>query len=87
MLRNILFALAIMLSGCLPDLSKYSTAEAPNQPVIDENTGKVVEMWIPNEMRKIESREYIARAEDVITSYSIHYTKLYEGRMPVLRDR
>ena len=67
MLRNILifFALIIMLSGCLPDLNKYSTVEAPNQPVIDENTGKVVEMWIPRKMRKIESREYIARAEEM----------------------
>ena len=87
MLRNILilFALIIMLSGCLPDLSKYSTAETPNQPVIDENTGKVVEMWIPNEMRKIESWEYIARAEERQCSNGYylgkHITEIYPVKM------
>ena len=84
MIRNILilFALAIMLSGCLPDLSKYSTAEAPNQPVIDENTGKVVEMWIPREMRMIESREYIARAEEEMCSEGYYIGKYIEKQHP-----
>lgn len=84
MLRNILilFALAIMLSGCLPDLSKYSTPEAPNQPVIDENTGKVVEMWIPREMRKIPSWEYIARAEEEMCSDGYYIGKYINKQHP-----
>lgn len=87
MLRNILilFALAIMQSGCLPDLSKYSTAEEPSKPVIDVNTGKVLNMWIPREMRMIESWEYIARAEEQMCSegYYIgkHITKIYPVKM------
>ena len=84
MLRNILilFALIIMLSGCLPDLSKYSTAEAPNQPVIDANTGKVVEMWIPRKMRKIESWEYIARGEERMCSEGYYIGKYINKQHP-----
>ena len=84
MLRNILifFALIIMLSGCLPDLNKYSTVEAPNQPVIDENTGKVVEMWIPRKMRKIESWEYIARAEEEMCSEGYYIWKYIAKQHP-----
>ena len=77
MLRNILifFALIIMLSGCLPDLSKYSTAEEPSKPVIDVNTGKVLNMWIPREMRMIESWEYIARGEERMCSEGYYIGK------------
>ena len=84
MLRNILifFALIIMLSGCLPDLSKYSTAEEPSKPVIDVNTGKVLNMWIPREMRMIESWEYIARGEERMCSEGYYIGKYINKQHP-----
>ncbi|MBT9749098.1 hypothetical protein [Desulfovibrio desulfuricans] len=88
MLRNILilFGLIIMLSGCLPDLSKYSTAEEPSKPVIDVNTGKVLNMWIPNEMRKIESWEYIARGEERMCSEGYYIGKYINKQHPAQRS-
>jgi hypothetical protein len=87
MLRNILilFALIIMLSGCLPDLSKYSTAEEPSKPVIDVNTGKVLNMWIPREMRMIESWEYIARGEERMCSEGYYIGKYINKQHPAQR--
>ena len=87
MLRNILilFALMIMLSGCLPDLSKYSTAEEPSKPVIDVNTGKVLNMWIPREMRMIESWEYIARGEERMCSEGYYIGKHINKQHPAQR--
>lgn len=88
MLRNILilFALVIMLSGCLPDLNKYSTAEEPSKPVIDVNTGKVLNMWIPREMRMIESWEYIARGEERMCSEGYYIGKHINKQHPAQRS-
>ncbi len=70
MLRNMLMLASIIgiLSGCLPDLAAISTDPPPSKPVIDVNTGKVLNMWIPKEMRRVETWKYIARAEERMCS-------------------
>ena len=88
MLRNILIlsALAVMLSGCLPDLSKYSTDQTPSKIVIDANTGKAVSMWIPREMRMIESWEYLTRGEEKMCSKGYYIGKNINVQHPAQRS-